>query len=183
MANLAIIKWCQKPEKWLKPWHMGTHLWQGLDGFQKSLHPFASGKHSLSIGRVRINKSPILNVQNSGIHVSFNQALQEINPSVLIIDVPVTVSKTDNEHSQTYSITRYQGELAAINEFNYDQNIGKAIQFSSGYHMKCHDYIWDFPHFGQRVNFSAWYQIKLKLTQPTMRGSGLGIKQRCVRYV
>ena len=26
VANLAIIKWCKIPEKWLKPWHMGTHL-------------------------------------------------------------------------------------------------------------------------------------------------------------
>ena len=26
VANLANTKWCQKPEKWLKPWQMGTHL-------------------------------------------------------------------------------------------------------------------------------------------------------------
>ena len=26
VANLANTKWCRKPEKWLKPWHMGTHL-------------------------------------------------------------------------------------------------------------------------------------------------------------
>ena len=26
VVNLADIKWCKKPEKWLKPWHMGTHL-------------------------------------------------------------------------------------------------------------------------------------------------------------
>ena len=25
-ANLDIIKWCKKPEKSLKPWHIGTHL-------------------------------------------------------------------------------------------------------------------------------------------------------------
>ena len=47
-ANLANTKWCKKPEKWPKPWQMGTHLrvlsksypmiptWQCLDGFQKS---------------------------------------------------------------------------------------------------------------------------------------------------
>ena len=45
VANLAITKKCKKTEKWLKPWHMGTHLrvlctipqistWQGLDDFQ-----------------------------------------------------------------------------------------------------------------------------------------------------
>ena len=26
VANLAKTKWCKKPEKWLKPWQMGTHL-------------------------------------------------------------------------------------------------------------------------------------------------------------
>ena len=26
MVNLANTKWCKKPEKLLKPWHMGTHL-------------------------------------------------------------------------------------------------------------------------------------------------------------
>ena len=26
VTNLANTKWCRKPEKWLKPWHMGTHL-------------------------------------------------------------------------------------------------------------------------------------------------------------
>ena len=45
--HLTNTKWCKKPEKWLKPWYMGTHLrvlsesylmntnnWQGLDGFK-----------------------------------------------------------------------------------------------------------------------------------------------------
>ena len=26
VANLANTKWCKKTRKWLKPWHMGTHL-------------------------------------------------------------------------------------------------------------------------------------------------------------
>ena len=54
VANLANTKWCKNPEIWLKAWNMGTHLtvfsesfpmnttiptWQGLNGFQKSLHP------------------------------------------------------------------------------------------------------------------------------------------------
>ena len=26
VANLAITKWCKKPEKLLKPWQMGIHL-------------------------------------------------------------------------------------------------------------------------------------------------------------
>ena len=26
VANLTHTKWCKKTEKWLKPWHMGTHL-------------------------------------------------------------------------------------------------------------------------------------------------------------
>ena len=26
VANLAYTKWCQNPEKWPNPWHMGTHL-------------------------------------------------------------------------------------------------------------------------------------------------------------
>ena len=62
----ANTKWCEKAEKWLKPWHLGTHLrvlrqraikwtptWQGLGGFQKSLHMYALGESSLSIERVK----------------------------------------------------------------------------------------------------------------------------------
>ena len=26
VANLANTKWRERPENWLKPWHMGTHL-------------------------------------------------------------------------------------------------------------------------------------------------------------
>ena len=26
VANLANTKWCKKPEKWPKPWQMGTHM-------------------------------------------------------------------------------------------------------------------------------------------------------------
>ena len=26
VANLVKTKFCKRPEKWLKPWHMGTHL-------------------------------------------------------------------------------------------------------------------------------------------------------------
>ena len=63
VANLVNTKWCNKPEKWLKPWHMGTHLrvraiqwiptWQGLNAFQKSLHPCPLEESSLSIERVK----------------------------------------------------------------------------------------------------------------------------------
>ena len=68
-ANLANTKWCKKPEKWLKPWHMGTHLralsesiptntsmtvfrWF-VDDFKNILHPCALDERSLSVGRVR----------------------------------------------------------------------------------------------------------------------------------
>ena len=53
----------KNPEKWLKPWQMGTHLrvlsesyptWQDLDGFQKSLLPRALEENSFSIGRVKV---------------------------------------------------------------------------------------------------------------------------------
>ena len=27
VMDFANTKWCKKPEKWLKPCHMGTHLW------------------------------------------------------------------------------------------------------------------------------------------------------------
>ena len=50
-------KMMKKNEKWLKPWHIGTHLivptWQGLDGFEKSLCPCALGESSLCIGMVK----------------------------------------------------------------------------------------------------------------------------------
>ena len=47
VANLANTKWCKKPEKWLKPWQMGTHrraiqwipTWQGLEEFLCILVP------------------------------------------------------------------------------------------------------------------------------------------------
>ena len=26
VSNLANTKWCKKPEKWLKPWHLGSHM-------------------------------------------------------------------------------------------------------------------------------------------------------------
>ena len=54
----------QKPEKWLKPWQMGTHLrvlnesypmntnMTGLRWFSKTLHPCTLDESSLSIGRV-----------------------------------------------------------------------------------------------------------------------------------
>ena len=55
----------QTTENWLKPWQRGTHLRgqelfnenlgtrQGLDGFQKSLRPYALDESSLSIGKVK----------------------------------------------------------------------------------------------------------------------------------
>ena len=33
VANLANTKWCKKPVKWLKPWHMGTHLRELSEGY------------------------------------------------------------------------------------------------------------------------------------------------------
>ena len=70
VANLANTKWCKTLERWLKPWHMGTHLraltagaiqwiptWHGFDGFQKSLHPCALDESSLSIGRVKLTST------------------------------------------------------------------------------------------------------------------------------
>ena len=49
----------EHPEKWLNPWHMGTHLWaiqwiptrQGLHLFQKSLHLCALDENNRGIGR------------------------------------------------------------------------------------------------------------------------------------
>ena len=34
VANLANTKWCKKPEKWPKPWQMGTHLRVLSESFQ-----------------------------------------------------------------------------------------------------------------------------------------------------
>ena len=54
----------KNPEKWLKLWHMGTHLrvlsksypmntnMTGLEDFQQFLHPYAFDESSLSIWRV-----------------------------------------------------------------------------------------------------------------------------------
>ena len=63
MANVANT---EKNEKWLKPWHMGTHLGvlsesypmnTNMSGyivdFQQSLHPCTLDESSLSIGRVK----------------------------------------------------------------------------------------------------------------------------------
>ena len=65
MANLANSKWCVNPEKWLKPWHMGTHLkvlcesypmntnMIGFKWFSKILCHCALDESSLSIRRVK----------------------------------------------------------------------------------------------------------------------------------
>ena len=59
----------QKTEKYLKPWHIGTHLslrvlcesylmnanMTGLVGYQESLHPCALAESSLNIGRLKYN--------------------------------------------------------------------------------------------------------------------------------
>ena len=34
VANLANTKWCKKPEKWLKPWQMGTQMRELNESFQ-----------------------------------------------------------------------------------------------------------------------------------------------------
>ena len=64
VANFAMTQLCKKGEKWVKPWHMGTHLRvlsesfpmntnkTGFDDFQKSLRSCALKERSLSIGRV-----------------------------------------------------------------------------------------------------------------------------------
>ena len=33
VANLANTKLCKKPEKWLKPWQVGTHLRELIKSF------------------------------------------------------------------------------------------------------------------------------------------------------
>ena len=61
VANLANTKWSKKPEKWLKPWHMGTHLRVLSESYptntnmidsSKSLCSCALDESSLSIGNV-----------------------------------------------------------------------------------------------------------------------------------
>ena len=68
-ANSANRKWCKNPEndrnpaKWVLIWEYSARAikwiprWQGLDDFQKSLHPCALDESSLSIGRVNAHSS------------------------------------------------------------------------------------------------------------------------------
>ena len=65
--NLTHTKWCEKPVKWLKPWHIGiphrvlsksyqinTNM-TGFRGFSKIFASLCFGrKYSLSIGRVKV---------------------------------------------------------------------------------------------------------------------------------
>ena len=66
LANLANTKLSEKPEKWLKPWHMGIHLGVLSESYaintnltrfrwfsNKSLHGCAMEESSLSISRVK----------------------------------------------------------------------------------------------------------------------------------
>ena len=65
VADFVNPKWCEKskndrnPGKWVLIWESSSSAllwiptWQGLDGFQKSLHPCALDENSLSIGRVK----------------------------------------------------------------------------------------------------------------------------------
>ena len=34
--NFANTKWCKKPKRWKKPWHMGTHLRVLIESFPKN---------------------------------------------------------------------------------------------------------------------------------------------------
>ena len=64
VAYLANTKWCRRPEKLLKPWHMGTHprvpsesspINTNMTGFRWFLKIYVFlcfGQSSLSIGRV-----------------------------------------------------------------------------------------------------------------------------------
>ena len=77
VANLANTKWCEKYEKWPKPWHMGTHLrvldesfsmninMTGIQWFSKILASCALDESSLSSGRVKkaikVNKEKYYN--------------------------------------------------------------------------------------------------------------------------
>ena len=63
LANLANTKWCKNPKKWLKPWHMGTHLrvfsesYQintNMTGFRWFSKYCALEESSLHIGGVKI---------------------------------------------------------------------------------------------------------------------------------
>ena len=70
VANLNNTKWCKKPENdwnpgiWVIIWEYSVRAiqwittWQGLDGFQKSLHPWALDESSHSIGRVNGAMTP-----------------------------------------------------------------------------------------------------------------------------
>ena len=59
-----------KPERLLKSWHMDTHLRvlsesfpmniDRVDGFQKSLHPFALNESNLNIRRINGEKKGAL---------------------------------------------------------------------------------------------------------------------------
>ena len=67
VTNLTNTNRCKKPEKWLKPWHMGTHLRVLSESypmntnmtwfrcFSKTFASLCFGWSSLSIGRVNIN--------------------------------------------------------------------------------------------------------------------------------
>ena len=65
VANLANKNDAKNTLKWLKPWHMGTHLrvlsesypintnMTGFRWFQKTLHSYSVDESRLSIGRVK----------------------------------------------------------------------------------------------------------------------------------
>ena len=78
VAYLANTKWRKKTEKWLEPWHMGTHLRVPSEcypmntnktgfsaAFQKSLHLCALYKSSLCIGKVKMNGTGIVLFQKN----------------------------------------------------------------------------------------------------------------------
>ena len=64
VTNLTNPKLCKHPEKWLNPWHMGTHPralnesypmnanMTGFSSFSKNQHPYTLDESSFSIGRV-----------------------------------------------------------------------------------------------------------------------------------
>ena len=93
VASLANRKWCENPEKWLKPWPwvliweylvraiQWIPTWQGLDGFQKYLCPCSSDESILSIGRVKASRNisckPCIRSVDTGANVDLLYSMRE----------------------------------------------------------------------------------------------------------
>ena len=99
VAKLANTKWCEKPEKWLKPWHMVTHLRLADESFPMNTNTSGSGGFLFKCVFVLLTK---LVSELEG----WSKDFQLFNPHITYID--------DRAGSATRAVVEIQCNLGGV---------------------------------------------------------------------